>query len=79
MELDAVIKQKIGTPFPSTAFNYLKMRERGSSEDRNVTDKEEDRKNSPPTTPLSERPTEPAKMLKSCPFGGELKGAGIHL
>ena len=70
MELDAVFRpgiHRIDTPFSATAFNDLEMVEGGSSENPIVLDEEED-KNSSATTPVSERPTEPPRLLRSRPF-----------
>ena len=38
-----------------------------------IVDDEEDEKKSAPTTPESERPTEPPRLLRSRPFGTRLE------
>ena len=43
------------------------MGERGSFENPIVLDEEEDKENSSATTPVSERPTEPPRLLRSRP------------
>ena len=55
-ELDAIFISGIDTSFSQTAFNDLEMEERGSSQNLFLLDEEEDKENSPPTTPVSERP-----------------------
>ena len=73
MELDVVFIPGIDTPFSPTAFNDLEMREGGSSENPILLDEVEDKVNSPPTTPVSERPTEPPRLLRSHPFGRRIE------
>ena len=59
LDLDAVFRPGIDTPFSPTAFDDLEMG--GSAENPILLDEEEDRENSPPTktttTPVSGRPT----------------------
>ena len=58
LELDAVFRPGIDTPFSPTTFDDLSME--GSVENPIVLDEEENKENSAPTTtPVSERPTEP--------------------
>ena len=58
LELDAVFRPGIDTPFSPTTFDDLSMEE--SVENPIVLDEEENKENSAPTTtPVSERPTEP--------------------
>ena len=73
VELDAVFRPGIDTLFSPTAFNDLGMGERGSFENPSVLDEEEDKENSSPTTPVSERPTEPPRFLRNRPFGGQIE------
>ena len=68
MELNAVFGPGINFRFLSTVFNELERGDGGSFENPIVLDEEEDLENSPPTTPVSERPTEPPKLPRSCPF-----------
>ena len=57
LDVDAVLRPEIDTPFSPTAFDDLEMG--GSAENLFLLDNEEDKENSPPTltTPVSERPT----------------------
>ena len=77
VELDGVCRpgiDRINTPFSATAFNDLEeMGEGGSSKNPIVLVEEEDKENSSPTTPVSERPTEPPRLLKSRPFRGRIE------
>ena len=54
LDMDAVFRPGIDTPFSPTTFDDLSME--GTPI---VLDEEDDKKNAPPTTPVSERPTEP--------------------
>ena len=38
-----------------------------------VLDEEQDKEKAPPTTPVSERPTEPPKLLRSRAFGARIE------
>ena len=69
LDVDAVFRPGIDTPFSPTAFDDLEMG--GSAENPILLDEEEDKGNSPPTstTPVSERPTRPPALLRSRPFG----------
>ena len=59
LDVDAVFRPDIDTPFSPTSFEDLEVG-RGSSENPILLDEEEDNKNSPPTTtPISEIPTRP--------------------
>ena len=66
LDVDAVFRPDIDTPFSPTAFDDLEMG--GSAENPILL--EED-KNSPltTTTPVSERPTRPPALLRNRPFG----------
>ena len=72
--VNAVLRPNIDTPFSPTAFLDLEMAG-GSAENPNLLDEEEEKENShaPPTTPVSERPTEPPALLRSCSFGTGIK------
>ena len=59
--------------FSPTAFNDLEMGEGGSSEKPVVLDELENKENSPPTTPVSERPIEPPRLLRSPLFGRRIE------
>ena len=71
LDVDAVFRPGIDTPFSPTAFDDLEMG--GSAENPILLDEEEDMENSPATTPVSERPTRPPALLRSCPLGKRIK------
>ena len=62
-ELDSVVRPGIDTPFSQKVFDDL-LKGDGSVENPIVLDEEEDKENAP-TTPVSERPTEPPRLLRS--------------
>ena len=67
-EMDAVVTPRIDTPYPPTTFDNLSMGV--LAENPIVLDEEEDKENSAQTTtPVSERPTEPRRLLRSRAFG----------
>ena len=68
--MNADFKPGIDAPSSPSAVNDLEMR--GSFEYPIVLDEEEDEENSIPTTPVSERPTEHLKLLRSCRFDEEI-------
>ena len=71
LEMDAVFRPGIDTPFSPTTFDDLLMGD-GSNEDPIVLDEEEDKENAPrPTTPKSVRPTEPPRLQRSRAFWGK--------
>ena len=73
LDVDAVFRTGIDTPFSPTAFEDLEMK--GSAENPILLDEEEEKENSPPTTTtaVSERPTRPPALLRSHPFGTRIK------
>ena len=73
LDVDAVFRPSIDTPFSPTAFDDLEMG--GSAENRFLLHEEEDKENSPPptTTPVSERPTQPPALLRRRPFGTRIE------
>ena len=66
LDVGAVFRPGIDTPFSPTAFDNLDMG--GSTEDPILLDKKEDKENSHPPTPVSERLTRPPALLRCCPF-----------
>ena len=72
LDLDAVFRPGIDTPFSPTVFDDLLMGD-GSVENPIVLDEEEDKENSAPTTPESVRPTEPPRLLRSRAFGARIE------
>ena len=67
LEMDAVFRQGIDTPFSPTAFDDLLMGD-GSVENPIMLDEEDDKENGP-STPESVRPTEPPRLQRSRAFG----------
>ena len=71
LDLDAVFRPGIDTPFSPTVFDDLLMGD-GSVENPIVLDDEEEDKENV-TTPVSERPTEPPRLLRSRAFGTRIE------
>ena len=68
LDMDAVFRPGIDTPFSPTTFDDLSME--GSVEKPIVLDEEKDKENAPPlTTPEPVRPTEPPRLQRSRAFG----------
>ena len=73
LDMDAVFRPGIDTPFSPTTFDDLLIGDR-SVKNPIVLDEEEDKENAPPpTTPESVRPTEPSRLQRSCAFGARIK------
>ena len=73
LDMDAVFRPGIDTPFSPTVFDDLLMGD-GSVENPIVLDEEEDKENAPPpTTPESVRPTEPPTLQRSRAFGARIE------
>ena len=74
VDMDSVYGAGDDTPFPPSIFDDFHMG-RSTAADPKIVDVEEDKENSAPTTSTSqsERPTEPPRLLKSCPFGNRLE------
>ena len=70
LDMEAVFSPGIGTPFLPTVFDDLEIG--GSTGKPILLDKKEDKEKFPPTTLVSERPTRPPAMLRSCPFGARV-------
>ena len=74
LDMDAVFRPGIDTPFSPTTFDDLSMER--AIENTIVLDEEEDKENSAPTTtttPVSERPPESPRLLRSRAFGARIK------
>ena len=68
LEMDAVFRPGIDTPFFPTIFDVLSME--GSVENPIVLHEEEYKENAPPpSTPESVRPMDPPRLQRSRPFG----------
>ena len=73
LDMDAVLRPGIDTPFSPTIFDDFLMGD-GSVENPIVLDEDEDKENAPPpTTPVSVRTTEPPRLQKSCAFGARME------
>ena len=72
LDMDSVFRPGIDTPFSPTVFDDLLMGD-GSVENPTLLDEEQDKENAPPTTPMSERPTEPPRVLRSRAFGARIE------
>ena len=71
LDVDAVFRPGMDTPFPPTAVDDLERV--GSAEKLILLDGDEDIENSPPTTPVSQRRTRPPALLRSRPFGTRIE------
>ena len=72
LDMDAVFRPGIDTPYSPTTFDDLSME--GSLENFIKLDEEEDKENvPPPTTPESVRPTEPPRLQRSRAFGAGME------
>ena len=71
LDVDAVFRPGIVTPFSPTAFDDLEMG--GSAENPILLDEVEDKVNCPPTTPVAERPIQPPALLRSHPYGKRIE------
>ena len=75
VDVESVYRPGINTPFSPSTFDDFQM-EGSTAANPIIFDDEEDKENSAPTTtttPESERPTEPARLLRSRPFGIRLE------
>ena len=71
LEMDAVFRPGIDTPFSATTFDDFLMGD-GSVENPIVLDEEEDKENAT-STPESVRPTEPPRLQRSRAFGARME------
>ena len=73
LDMDAVFRPGIDTPFSPTTFDDFSME--GSVKNPILLDEEEDKENvlPPPTTPESVRPTEPPRLQRSRAFGARME------
>ena len=71
LDMDAVFRLDIDIPFSPTFFVDLSME--GSVENPIVLDEEEDKENALPSTPESDRPTEPPRLQRSRVFGARIE------
>ena len=80
LDVDAVFRPGIDTPFSRTAFDDSEMGV-GLAENPVLLDEGENKENSPPppTTSVSERPTQPPALLRSRPFGTRIEKVPIYV
>ena len=73
LDMDAMFRPRIDTPFSPATSDDLSME--GSGENSFVLDEEEDKVNSPPppSTPESARPTKPPRLQRSRVFGARME------
>ena len=72
LDLDAVCRPGIDTRYSPTTFDDLLM-EGSSVGNPIVLDEEEDKENAAPSAPVSERPTEHPRFLRSRAFGARIE------
>ena len=72
LDLDAVFRPGIDTPFSPTTIDDLSM-EGSSVGNPIVLDENEDKENAAPSTPVSQRPIEPPRFLRSRDFGARME------
>ena len=74
VDMDSVYRPGIDTPFSPSIFDDFQM-EGSTAANPIIVNDEEDKENSAPTTstPESERPTEPPRLMRSRPFGTRLE------
>ena len=72
LDMDAVFRPGIDNPFSPSTFDGFLMGD-GSVENPIVLDEEEDKENTPPSTPESVRPTELPRLQRSRAFGARLE------
>ena len=79
LDMDAVFRPGIDTPFSATTFDDLLMGD-GSVENPIMLDEEKDKENPPPpTTPESVRPTEPPRLQRSRAFGARMENVPAYV
>ena len=74
--MDSVYRPGNDTPFSPSIFDDFQMEEGSTTANPIIVDDEEDKEISAPTittTPESEHPTEPLRLLKSRPIGARLE------
>ena len=72
LQMDAVFRPGIDTPFSPTTIDDLLMGD-GSVENPIVLDEEEDKESAAPTTPESVRTSEPPRLQRSRAFGARME------
>ena len=75
--MDAVFRPVIDTLFSTTSFGNLERE--GLVENLILLDVEEDKKSSPPTTLVSERPNQPLALLPRQLFGARIENVPVYV
>ena len=80
VDMDSVYRPGIDTSFSTSIFDNFQM-DGLTTANPIIVDDEEDKENSAPTTstPETERPTEPPRLLRSRPFGTRMKNVPEYL
>ena len=79
LDMDAVFRAGLDTPFSPTTFDDFLMGD-GSVENLIELNEEQDKENAPPpTTPESVRPTEPPKLQRSRAFGTGIENVPVYV
>ena len=79
LEMDAVFRPGMDTPFSPTTFDDLLMGD-GSVENPIVFDEEEDKENAPPpSTTESVRPTDPPRLQRSQASGARMENVPVYI
>ena len=73
LDVDAVFRPGIDAPFPPQLLSILRWLQR--LKNPILIDEDQDKENSspPPTTPVSERPTQLPVLMRHCPFGPRIE------
>ena len=66
-QMVSLFQPGIETPFSLLVFSYFEMG--AMAENPVLIDQEQDKENSAPTTPVSERPAQPHLFMRRRPFG----------
>ena len=73
LDFDEEFRPGIDTPFSPNVFDDSLMGDESVENPIVLDEEEEDKENAPPTTPVSERPTEPPRLLRSRPFAARIE------
>ena len=77
LDMDAVFRPDIDTPFSPTTFDDISIE--GSVENPIVLDEWEDKENAPPSTPESVRSSEPPRLQRGRAFGARMENVAYYV
>ena len=80
LDVDALLRPGIDTPFPLQSFNDFHIG--AIVENPTLIDEQQDKENSPPphpTTPVSERPTQPPVLMRNRQVGKTIENDPDYL